>query len=363
MRLALLGSLCASTVASAAAQRRYAILDNDWSSTAFAVFLMALDGGIDVLALTDCTGDTWQHQETLHALATLELGNLSCIPVVPGATWPLLQTPERLQAWESIYGPLVWQGAFAAPNYTAEAQGADPTGGDPNRIVPAAFVEGLPATKPMNTTNAANFMVEMVRKYPGQVSIYAAGPLTNVALAVRMDPDFAENAKELVIMGGYVDVELLQATGSLLMANINSDINLIMDPEAASIALTAPFPNITIAGNVANQVISTQAFLDQVIQVNNSYSNLMYKYYGTEFPFWDETAMALLVDPSINTNSTNVFVAVDTAYGSPSYGNIHVYQKALAPPNTRSVQYVFEVDGGKLQDMIMHAVQYPPQVC
>ncbi|KZT26124.1 nucleoside hydrolase [Neolentinus lepideus HHB14362 ss-1] len=363
MRVRILVALCASIILSVTAQKRYAILDNDWSSTAFTVPLMALDGGIDVLALTDCTGDTWQPQETLHALAILEIGNLSCIPVVPGATWPLLQTVERFQAWQSIHGPLVWQGAFALPNYTAEALGSDPTGGDPNRIVPSAFVEGFPTTKAVNTTNSANYMVEMVKKYPGQVSIYAAGPLTNVALAVRMDPTFAENAKELVIMGGYVDVELLQATGSLLMANLNSDINLIMDSEAANIALTAPFPNITIAGNVANQVMSTQSFLDQVIQVNNSYSNLMYKYYGTEFPFWDETAMALLIDPSINMNSTNVFVSVDTAYASPSYGNIHVYQKALAPPNTRSVQYVFQVNGTKLQDMIMHAVQYPPQVC
>lgn len=43
-------------------------------------------------------------------------------------------------------------------------------------------------------------MIEQVRKYPGQVSIYSAGALTNVALAVRMDPDFAKNAKELIIM-------------------------------------------------------------------------------------------------------------------------------------------------------------------
>jgi inosine-uridine nucleoside N-ribohydrolase len=47
-------------------------------------------------------------------------------------------------------------------------------------------------------------MVKMVRKYPGEVSIYAAGAMTNVALAVRMDPTFASNAKELVIMGGYI---------------------------------------------------------------------------------------------------------------------------------------------------------------
>jgi inosine-uridine nucleoside N-ribohydrolase len=43
-------------------------------------------------------------------------------------------------------------------------------------------------------------MIQQVRKYPGQVSIYSAGALTNIALAIRMDPDFAKNAKELIIM-------------------------------------------------------------------------------------------------------------------------------------------------------------------
>lgn len=78
----------------------------------------------------------------------------------------------------------------------------------------------------------------------------------------------------------------------------------MIDPEASKIALTADFPSITIAGNVANQVISTQEFLDEIYEVKNPYSELMYKYYGTIFPFWDETAMALLIDPSLATNTS-----------------------------------------------------------
>jgi hypothetical protein len=69
-------------------------------------------------------------------------------------------------------------------------------------------------------------MVEMVHKYPGQVSIYSAGALTNVALAVRMDPEFASLAKQLVIMGGYVDLNMLEATGSIMLADYQSDVSL-----------------------------------------------------------------------------------------------------------------------------------------
>ncbi|KAJ5936278.1 hypothetical protein N7454_005576 [Penicillium verhagenii] len=340
-------------------EKHYAIMDNDWSTTSFVPYLIALDGDIEILALASDTANNWQPQGALHAVATLEAGNLSCIPVYPGATFPLINNPQRLNAWQEIHGKLPWQGAFAPENTTAEADGNDPTSGNPNRIVKAAFKEGFPKGTPENTTSAANFMVEMVHKYPGQVSIYSAGALTNVALAVRMDERFAELAKELVIMGGYVDLNLLMATGSILLADIQSDINLIIDPEASKIALTANFPNITIAGNVANQVFPSQEFADEVHSVPNPYSKLFYDYYDLSFPFWDETAAALMVDPSIATNRTEVYLDVDISYGSPNYGNIHVYQKDLAPSGIRAVNYVFQVDAMRLKQRIKHALQYP----
>ncbi|KAI9924299.1 hypothetical protein MW887_007249 [Aspergillus wentii] len=340
-------------------EKRYAIVDNDWSAISFIPFLLALDGGMEVLGLVSDTANTWQRQCAYHALANLEVGNLTCIPVYEGATYPLINTPERFQAWEAIHGIIPWQGAFAPENRTFEEAGNDPTSGNPNRIVKAAFVEGYPTTAVSKSTNAAAFMVDMVRKYPGQVSIYSAGALTNVALAVRMDAQFASLAKELVIMGGYVDVNMLQVTGDFMQADINSDINLMIDPEAAKIALTASFPNITIAGNVANQVQSTQEFLDEVYQVKNPYTKLFHDHYGTEFPFWDETAAALMVDPSIAINTTTAYLDVDVAFGSPNYGNIHVYQKSLMPPNIRNVTYVNEIDGEKLKAMMKHAMQHP----
>ena len=163
----------------------------------------------------------------MHAVATLEAGNLSCIPVYSGATWPLINTPNRFHAWEMIHGVLPWQGAFAPENKTLEAEGGDPKSGDPNRIVKEAFKEGFPKGRPENSTSAANFMVEMVHKYPGQVTIYSAGALTNVALAVRMDPQFASLAKDLVIMGGYVDLNMLQATGNIMQADHQSDVSIL----------------------------------------------------------------------------------------------------------------------------------------
>lgn len=69
-------------------------------------------------------------------------------------------------------------------------------------------------------------MVEQVRKYPGEVMIYSGGALTNIALAVRLDPGFASLAKGLVVMGGYLDVVLLTTSGSTLQADLNSDVSI-----------------------------------------------------------------------------------------------------------------------------------------
>ncbi|RAL58459.1 hypothetical protein DID88_005163 [Monilinia fructigena] len=327
---------------------KYVIMDNDWSANGFIPYLIALDAGWEVLGLTSNTANSWQHQVALHALATLELGNLTPC-----------SRPGK-QSMENFPG----KGAFAPYNATAEAAGNDPTSGsDPYRVVKEAFVEGFPSNASIATLkrgrSASAFMIEMVHKYPGQVSIYSGGALTNIALAVRSDDKFASLAKELVLMGGYIDSNLLQTTGSVLQADISSDINLMIDPEAAKIAFTAAFPKITFAGNVANQVMSTQEFLDEIHEVKNKYSDIVHEYYGTLFPFWDETAAAIMVDESIVTNSTSFYVDVDISYGSPSYGNIHAYQAALMPPGLREVNYVIEINADSLKKIVKRAVQYP----
>lgn len=94
----------------------------------------------------------------------------------------------------------------------------------------------------------------------------------------------------------------------------------MMDPEASKIALTANFPTISkytlfqdltalttvvaVVGNGANTVSPTQSFWDEVYQVKTPYTETMYKYYGTGFPFWDELAMFSILDPSNVLNST-----------------------------------------------------------
>lgn len=182
-------------------------------------------------------------------------------------------------------------------------------------------------------------------------------------------------------------------------AAIWSDINLKVDPEASKIALNADFPGIIMAGNVASTVLTSQEYLEELYEVKNPYTELLYKYFGTTYAFWDvstkvfnpvvritskltimlqsqEVAMGLLIDPTLATDISTgtphhpllpacqtdgqiVYVDVDTSYASPNWGNLHVYQKALAPLGTRNVTYVNAIDIPRFEAMMKHAVQYP----
>lgn len=120
-----------------------------------------------------------------YQLALLEIGELSCIPVVKGVTNPFVQTYQRFQQWQRSWGKLEWQGVFLPENLTAQASGFDPTGPDPNQISRSALIEGYPNTTALKGSTAAQYMIDQVHKYPGQVSIYSAVSLS-IALEVRV---------------------------------------------------------------------------------------------------------------------------------------------------------------------------------
>lgn len=170
---------------------RYAILGNDWGSTAFIPFLLALSAGIEVLGLASNTANTWVEQTTLHGVSLASISKrMKCLnedlarhsrerkPVLhssnQGRDLPLDTNVSRFQLWQQLWGSLEWQGVFAPQNLTKQSLGNDPTGDDPTQISKSAFTEGYPNTTALEGYSAAQFMVEQVHKYPGQVSIYSA---------------------------------------------------------------------------------------------------------------------------------------------------------------------------------------------
>ena len=181
--------------------------------------------------------------------------------------------------------------------------------------------EGEPLLKAADETAAA-FLIRQVHAHPHEVTIIAAGPLTNLALAIRMDPSFASDAKALVFMGALIDTNMMAVTGN---ADYASDFNFIFDPEAAHITLTAPWPRMVAVGNVSNGVMMTRALMDKVAAVKTPLTDYLSKYF-IDLPLWDEMAGAVALDPTLVTKSVDATMDVDLA-PDVNYGHAHVWNR------------------------------------
>ena len=159
-------------------------------------------------------------------------------------------------------------------------------------------------------------------------------------------------------MGGYVDLNLYQVS-SPLAEDIGSDINFLIDPEAAHIAVTAPFPSITIAGNVANQQYLSQCMLDRITASDNAYAQLM-RDYDISFPLWDETAAAIMAYPELVTSQVKAYMDVDIVFDSPDLARTHLWSEQFAPNHTREVNYVLGVNQTAFFEHVEQVLINPP---
>src|SRR6266446_2093618 len=172
------------------AQRRKVIINEDCSgpggSNLQTILVMVQSPQIEVLGITVVSGDQWRDEEVAHTLRLLEIVGRTDIPVMPGAAFPLVRTHEEAQQWQERYGKVAYAGAW------------DDRWWHEPFVVPK-LPEGQPTTKPADE-DAAHFLIRMVRKYPHEVTIYEGGPMTNLALAISLDPQSPELAKELIFM-------------------------------------------------------------------------------------------------------------------------------------------------------------------
>src|SRR5579864_236088 len=185
--LAWVCALAASLCAPAASQKIKVIVDQDargpGTSDQQAILVFLQSDKFEVLGVTTVSGDQWVKEETQHALRMLEIAGRTDVPVIQGAEFPLLNSKEETERWEGLYGKFAYKGCwtdyFPARRSTIYEEHYHPPG-----IVPE-LPEGQPHTQALPGT-AAEFIVKMVHKYPGEVVLWAGGPLTNYALALKL---------------------------------------------------------------------------------------------------------------------------------------------------------------------------------
>jgi purine nucleosidase len=291
--------------------RRKIIIDQDAAGPAStdqqSILLLIQSPQTDVLGVTVVTGDAWLKEEVAHTLRMLEIIGRTDIPVVPGAEYPLVRRKAETELWEQQYSSVPWVGAWTPRRYHP----ADDLGEMP---------EGKPTTKPLNE-DAAHFLVRMVHQYPHQITIYAGGPMTNLALAITIDPEFATLAKELVFMGGSLNPK----TDDPEFANTpRHEFNLWFDPEAAHIALTAPWKKIIATTvDVSVKTRFTQELLDRIKAGTSPAARYVGTYarmFGSYNYLWDELAAAAWLDPRLITAKETRYLDIDLNRGA-GYGN------------------------------------------
>ncbi len=300
--------------------KRRVIIDQDAhgpASTNLQSVLMLLQApDVEVLGICVVSGDGWCDENLAHTLRLLEIAGRTDVPVFRGATFPLLNSQRRMLAWEALHGQLFWKGAWTERFYDGRPRaGAHP---EEPYLVPG-LAEGQPATRPAPGT-AAEFMVRTVRAHPGEVSIWAAGPLTNLALAARLDHQFASLARELFFMGGsFHPVAAENHFAQEYRHTPRQEFNLRWDPEAASLVLKEPWRHITqVPVDATTRTLWSAAHQTAAAVAGQPWSEYLGRF-GRELPMWDEVAAALWLDPSLATRRETMDVDVDTAF-TANYG-------------------------------------------
>jgi len=160
------------------------------------------------------------------------------------------------------------------------------------------------------------------------VTIYAGGPLTDLARAQAIDPDFASLARELVVMGGSIHP---QTEDPEFLAAPRREFNFWMDPEAAHRVLRAPWSRVIVTTvDISVKSRMTKTLIAKMSQSKTPAAQYAARYAQEDY-LWDELAALAWIDPSIITRSAKVYMDVSIDHG-PAYGNTLTWASGQKPP-------------------------------
>ena len=356
--------LALATSAPALAQKRMVIIDQDTSgpggSNIMSMMALLQSPQVDVLGITVVTGNGWRDDEARHALRMLELLGRTDVPVALGAVFPLIRTQEETHLMAPLVGKVAWLGAWGQKLSTLPAQ--------PGLVEPPApaaplgpwdtppLVEGEPHTRPI-AEDAAHFLIRQVRAHPHQITIYAAGPLTDIALAVALDPRFAELTQGLVVMGGSLNPHTDDPEFS---TSPRHEFNFWFDPEAARITLRAHWPRIDVTTvDVSIKAMFTEAMWAAISKSPNPAAQYIAKYSQERYYLWDELAACAWLDPGIISRRDDLYMDVDVSHGA-AYGETLTWNEALKPAvDVRLVHAQVDLDLPRFTKMFVELMSAP----
>ncbi|CAG7648520.1 nucleoside hydrolase [Paenibacillus allorhizosphaerae] len=224
------------------------ILDVDTGvDDALGMLLAIRSGEMDILGVTTVNGNVSLEQATVNTCKILQLAGAEHIPVFKGADRPMLR---------STY-------------FEHRVHGKDGLGG---------ALKDMSVHKQPEDGHAVDFIIDQIRRHPGEVTLVMTAPLTNLALAIMRYPELVGQVKEVVVMGGVV-----QSFGNVTPT---AEYNMYVDPEAAKLVFKAGFSSLTLVGlDVTRKALLTEEHIASLGDsplahyVRESTADYMQRYY------------------------------------------------------------------------------------
>ncbi len=290
-------------------------------------------GKISLMGISLVSGNAWL--ETIHRDATKVLaaqGLEDSIPLVPGSVFPLVRQQKTYEGEKRLYSAIYGGAMRLERNFETPSSSAAP--------------------HPKDQEHAVDYIIRSVLENPGEISFVALGPLTNLALAIRREPQVSALLKQVIYMGGTV-----HASGNVTPS---AEFNFWFDPEAAAIVLRENIKHTLVPLDATDKILLRKEQYDLFLSNHQNKHYMVDEFLIPKFaekfeknpnyalPVWDTLVPAILSgDDHLIVKSAEYFVDVDTTEG-PSYGRLIAYPTSHPDSsrvnNLRTATIILELD-------------------
>jgi purine nucleosidase/pyrimidine-specific ribonucleoside hydrolase len=291
---------------------------------ALAMILAAHNPAINLLAITTVSGNGIIAKVTQNALSVCALAKIN-VPVAQGAGNAIL---GQIEAATDIHGETALDGApLPAPTFELEK------------------ISGV------------DLIAKVVREHPEKVTLVATGPLTNIALFLKLYPELRSNVAEIIFIGG---------SASRGNRTPYAEFNIWMDPEAADVVLKSGLP-LTMCGlDVTHQALVTKPIFAKLEAMGTDLSKTvigLLKFFASTYndvfempdpPLHDPVVIAFLIDRSVvKTRRCNVEIELNGKF-TRGATVVDIYDRSGFTPN---VDVALELDFDKFWSMMLDAIE------
>jgi len=321
----------------------YNTMSDDGQLGVMAAQLQA-SGKVQVMGISVVSGNQWLRQGVADALMSVErLGVGDRIGIYVGANYALNHTFADVEAEMAAgAGGDGYLGAWSGPEPKTDAD-----------LKPSP--DGFATHTLVQRRSAVDFIVDTVKANPNEITILAIGPLTNIALAAKQNPEIVPLIKKIVYMGGAIDVP-----GNTTKT---AEFNWWFDPDAAQFVVRLPIPQVVVPLDVTDTVFLTKTIYDRIAHparptaVTEVFRKLNgYGFSGTNGfennpgytqNIWDTLTLAYLIDPAYATQTVERYVDVVAKPGAADNGRSIGYASQPAGPTLQKMTVVKKFDNAR----------------